>query len=464
MSATSDKGLHLAGATLQEKPPGSEACSALLERVLSSGELKRAARLQKLLAYVGRRVLEGGCEHIREQEIGSAVFGRPQAYDTNVDNIVRVYASALRKRIEAYFEGEGSLEPVIMEIPRGSYLPVFRRREATPQIVTQPPVPAIGSATAPPIDIADNRKPSFQSFRIVAGLIILGLAVSCLALYIQVRNLQQLLYPWKYEPSVASLWSEFLGTNQDTDVIMADTSVSMLQNITRQSFSFNDYLSRNYIRQIEAQNTNPEMRSVLDMIATKYLASADVFRLAQRILALDPSGKKFHLFHAREYTPTLFRRDNVILIGGRISNPWDELLENQMNFNVVYDGNGFPSIKNNKPTAGEQDTYTLTGSTGYSVAAYLPNPDRNGKVLLIEGTTSESTEAAGDFLLSESELAGFQKMLHVSNLPYFEVLLRTSQVRGTPLSSSIVAYRTYQTSELPPARQLPTQDSADGKR
>jgi hypothetical protein len=75
--------------------------------------------------------------------------------------------------------------------------------------------------------------------------------------------------------------------------------------------------------------------------------------------------------------------------------------------------------------------------------AYLPNPDHNGNVLLMEGGGPENTQAAGDFLLSEYQLENFQKMLHVATLPYFELLLKTSWVKGTPISTTIEAYRTY---------------------
>jgi hypothetical protein len=75
--------------------------------------------------------------------------------------------------------------------------------------------------------------------------------------------------------------------------------------------------------------------------------------------------------------------------------------------------------------------------------AFLPNPEHNGIVLLIEGTNAEATEAAGDFLLSEDQLSSFKKALHVSTFPYFEALLKVSSVRGTPLTATVEAYRTY---------------------
>jgi hypothetical protein len=74
---------------------------------------------------------------------------------------------------------------------------------------------------------------------------------------------------------------------------------------------------------------------------------------------------------------------------------------------------------------------------------YLPNPSSGGEVLLMEGTSAEATEAVGDFLLSEDQLSNFRNNLHVTRFPYFEALLKISAVRGTPLTVTIEAYRTY---------------------
>ena len=107
-------------------------CWKLLERAAASSQLRRAARSREFLYYVGTRVLKEGCTEIHEQELGHAVFGRPENYDTSQDNIVRVSATELRKRLEGYFTTEGASEPLVVEIPRGSYLPVFRAR---PEVV-----------------------------------------------------------------------------------------------------------------------------------------------------------------------------------------------------------------------------------------------------------------------------------------------------------------------------------------
>jgi hypothetical protein len=426
----------------ESETPASEECWALLERIGASPGLRRAPRLREFLDYVARRSLRDGCNQIHEQEIGIAVFGRTADYDTSVDNIVRASATELRKRIETYFESEGSHEPLIVEIPRGSYIPVFRHR---PAVVEPIRLGSAGTATAG----ASETKPAarralFWLPWVIAGLVVATLSACCISLWMQNRAIYKSLYPWKDEPTVSALWSQFVDTNRGTDIVIADQSFLLLQNIDKQVFSFDEYLNRSYINRLQATNLSPDMRGVVDLIASKNIGSLGEFRLGQRILALDPQGKNIHLYGAREYMSLLLARDNVILIGGPISNPWQQLFASRMNFIEEPDSSRFNPIHNRAPAPGEQAVYSTDANPlGYCIVAFLPNPNHNGKVLIIEGTSAEATEAGGNFLLSENQLSGFQERLHAASLPYFEVLLKTSQASDTPFSTVVTAYRTY---------------------
>lgn len=423
--------------------PDTEACWALLERVAASAQLRRAARLQELLFYVGRRSLKDGCDRVHEQEIGSHVFHRPDSYDTSIDNIVRTNVSDLRKRIEAYFNSEGLHEALILEIPRGSYVPVFRPRAADPEPAQDtpaeihPPQPEVPQTVAVPVP-SRTRHAWLPAARVVAGVLILALAAGCFYFWSQYRALHQSLFAWQDKPAVAALWSRILDANPNTDVVISDTGIGLAEALSRQDFSLNDYLSHAYISQVQAEKLSPDMHAAINRILSWNLASPDEFVLARRILALDPLGKNIHLYNARNYMPELIKRDNVILIGARKSNPWDELFDNQINFITEFDK---PRVINRAPAPGEQPVYFETDSDGYCVVNFMPNPDHNGLVLLIEGTNAEASEAAGDFLLSEDQLSSFKKKLHADTLPFFQVLLKVSAVRGTPLTATVVAYR-----------------------
>jgi hypothetical protein len=424
--------------------PDTATCWALLERVAASAQLRRALRLQELLLYVGRRSLKDGSSKIHEQEIGFKVFGRSENYDTNIDNIVRTNVSDLRKRIEAYFDSEGADEMLIMEIPRGSYVPVFRfrpvqtRGEVEPVNATPPLAMPAGALVA---------RPSYRRFWLLGTVAVTAFVIGCvLTFWVENRTLSRLTEPWKYSPAVAALWSGFLDSGQTTDVVMEDSSFLLVQNISRQTFPFNDYLNRTYNGKLQAENLSPEIHSALKLIAGKNLGRASEVRVVQRILALDPLTTNVHFYNAGEYTPSLALQDNIILFGNPTSNPWIDLFENRLNFTELPEPNHNSAVTNHKPAPGEPAVYAPTDgpdSAQYCAVAYLPNPSQNGKILVIQGTSSEAAEAGGDFLMSEDRLSGLLKLLHVSKLPYFELVLKTSQVTRTPLTTTIEAYRTY---------------------
>lgn len=449
-SSRMDQSPATLGSPLESKElPECETCWALLERIAASAQLKRAIRLQELLFYVGKRYLKGDSEAVHEQQIGVEVFRRPQGYDTSADNIVRTNVSDLRKRIQSYFQSEGRDETLIMEIPRGSYIPVFKSRPAAPQMIPSTPSflsenPERGLAETDRESVREPRQHSWMIAALIgSAAMMVVLAAGCTYFWLQSRSLRRSIYAWQYESSVSALWTGILGARPDTDVVLADASFGLLQDLNRRTFPLDDYLNRGYISQLQGQSPSPEMQTILNRIVLWNLGSQDDFKLAERILALDPQRDRIHLYSARDYMPELTNRDNVILIGSNISNPWDKLFEGRMNFAVKFGTDGTITIANRAPVAGEQAIYTQADSTEYCVVGYLPNPDHNGVVLLIEGTGAEATEAAGDFLLSNDQLSAFRKLLHGDKFPYFEVLLKVSSVPGTPLTEAVEAYRAY---------------------
>jgi hypothetical protein len=433
-----------------------------LERILISRPFRSSGRSKQFLSYVVRNSLDGHVENLKERTIGTEVFERDPDYATGDDPVVRVNAGEVRRRLEQYYYGAPIDTPVRIEIPLGSYIPEFHwTSRGVPDQLPQAPATQARAETVPmgsgkpgapgaivlplhsELRIVSSSGASISGQRpwMLAGLIVL--AIGCIGLWIQNRAMHRSFYPWQNEPSVSEFWSTVLDARPDTDIVIADSSFSLVQIITKKSFSLQDYLSRSYIGQLHTQDASPEMGAALNLIATKHLGNSSDFRLAQRILALDPLGKNVHLYYARDYMPALVKQDNVILIGSSIANPWGELFESHTNFIAKSNSDTPTYIANRSPSSGEQAIYTPTDSIGYCTVAYLPNPDHNGSVLLLEGTGSEATEAAGDFVLSEDQLSSFRKLIHSDKFPYFEVLLKTSQVRGTPLSTTLVAYRTY---------------------
>jgi len=101
----------------------------LAQRVADASNFRNCPKLRAFLLYICENALLGRLENVREQPIGTRVFGRTADYNLNEDNIVRVEARELRKRLESYFSGDGRLEPLLIEVPKGGYVPVFKLRE-----------------------------------------------------------------------------------------------------------------------------------------------------------------------------------------------------------------------------------------------------------------------------------------------------------------------------------------------
>ena len=144
----------------------------------------------------------------------------------------------------------------------------------------------------------------------------------------------------------------------------------------------------------------------------------------------------------------LFRSDNVVLIGGQEANPWVDLFADRLNFTIAYSPAEDRSyVKNASPRSGEQAIYPVIfrpdGIVGYGIVAYLPNPSHTADALIIAGTDSQTTDAAAEFITSEARLQQLFKKFPAHTLPYFEVLLKTSRLSGTPLTEQMVTLRTY---------------------
>jgi TolB-like protein/Tfp pilus assembly protein PilF len=97
-----------------------------LGKVLASSDFASAPRLQQFLRFVVEETLDGRADEIKESVVALHVFGRRSDFDPQSDSVVRVHATHLRRRLHDYYAGSGRLDEVVIEVPKGSYLPVFR--------------------------------------------------------------------------------------------------------------------------------------------------------------------------------------------------------------------------------------------------------------------------------------------------------------------------------------------------
>ena len=110
--------------------PGPEEVLAQLSKLLTSRPL-RESQLQSFLEFIVKETLSGRQDGLKEYLLGCQVFGRRRDYDPRHDGIVRVQATTLRKRLERYYAEDGATDLVLIDLPRGGYVPTFRYRPAS---------------------------------------------------------------------------------------------------------------------------------------------------------------------------------------------------------------------------------------------------------------------------------------------------------------------------------------------
>jgi adenylate cyclase len=101
---------------------------AELDKVQSSRVFHGTKLLSRLLRFVVDQSIAGNADSLKESALGMRVFGRGPAFDPRMDPIVRVDASRLRVKLTEYYNTEGANDPVIIDLPKGHYAPVFSWR------------------------------------------------------------------------------------------------------------------------------------------------------------------------------------------------------------------------------------------------------------------------------------------------------------------------------------------------
>lgn len=105
-----------------------EEVRAALGRILASPAFSHSPRLAAFLRFVVESRLAGKTDYIKSYTIGVEALGRSEGFDPHVDPIVRVEAGRLRKALARYYAGIGADRSVLIDLPRGSYVPVFCRQ------------------------------------------------------------------------------------------------------------------------------------------------------------------------------------------------------------------------------------------------------------------------------------------------------------------------------------------------
>lgn len=129
--------------------PSEAAVQAQLERILGSADFAQSDRIKSFLGFVVAETLAGRGDRLKEFTIATEVFERDESFDPQTNTIVRVEAGRLRRRLERYYLTDGRADTVRIDLPKGSYVPLFRETQPAP--TAQPATPESEPA---PVDAA----------------------------------------------------------------------------------------------------------------------------------------------------------------------------------------------------------------------------------------------------------------------------------------------------------------------
>jgi hypothetical protein len=419
----------------------SDARWQLVQRILSSTPFQKSTRLRDLLQYIAEQTMHGNAHDLTEQHIGNILFHKPSDYSPIEDSSVRVHVRQLRLKLHEYFNEEGRAEPVILDIPKGSYAPVFRAvQKAAPTAATVEPdlVPVL----------------AWPRREMLPWLVCGVLAIVCAMLANRVLT-PRTAGAVRTPAALSWPFSQIFDVRHQTVIVVADSNYGMSRILASQPGSLDQYLRGESLQLPIVSKTAPADSRLSDYISHSTLTSfADVTDVVSLYKMAGSLQSQVSVRYPRDLRTRELDHNNFIFIGSPGSNPWVTLLQDKLNFreseSVV--GNSAKVFVNKKPLPGEQPQYTglqWTGTMGedYATIALLPNATHDGSVLALQGLQQEGTEAAGRFLVDEENRRQLMTTLGISAADgssqeiWFEALIRARAVSGAPSSTTLVAVR-----------------------
>lgn len=402
-----------------------------IEKLTNSHILRSSESLCRLLRYLAEHTLDHPDATLKEYQIATEVLGRAANFDPQSDATVRVQVGRLRMKLVEYYAHEGIDDPIVVELPRGSYALSFHVRtlEQTPTPMETVPVePLRGPSISAP------RSGWMIACGILSLLLLVAIATTA-KLWISRTSPETaaasttLRIPQPYR----IFWSRFASTPQEPLII----------------FSNGNFIGR---PETGMRYFNPATDSRA-MVLDHYTGVGEV-------LAVHELDRVFGLFDRpiRVKRGSLFSLDDaesndLIFLGSPAENL--TLLEipatQEFLFQRATSGprKGDLGLRNVHPLPGESEMYMATPagqptSEDYAVISLGPGLDPSHSTLILGGTTTLGTQAAAEYVTRANDLTELLQRLHVSrseDLKPFEALLRVRIAAGVPVQTDLLSVR-----------------------
>jgi hypothetical protein len=393
----------------------------LVQRVVESPHLIGSARLRDFLLHITACAIRGTPEEATEQQIGIQVFQRSPGFNSSEDSIVRSQARLLRLKLAAYFNAEGSSEPLVIEIPKGHYLPVFlpsQRAEFAKELPDEVVEEIKDAAPSERVRRSEGRQ---RGWLTLAGV---GFALMlCFCLFVVFRWQKQALVG----KPLKQLWAPFLAG--DPPLVIYSNALFVGDAKSGMRYAAND-------------GNDGSSAGLVD----SYTGIGELISVHELTQMFDRQGAEFLLKRSPLVTWDEARSRNLIFIGSVAENGSLKLLPATQDFTLTATADA-AGIVNHHPLAGEPQVYLRPEhplTKDYAVVALLPGVQPDNRMFVFSGLTTLGTQAAVEYALEPDTAA--ELMRHVSSgktVHNFEALLEVSIRGGVPLQPRLVSIRVH---------------------
>ena len=402
-----------------------------IDRLVASHALHGSESLCKLLRYLAKHAVEHPGTPIKEFQIATEVFGRSSDFDPQLDSMVRVQAGRLRSKLADYYNSDGLGDPVVVELPKGTYLLSFHHRNSSAS-------KSLGN-TQNGIVRTDSLEKSTErrwGTEVISLSIFLAAAILVIVWLLATRNSPPVSLASQSEPVPAAFrvfWKGFTSGPDEPWVVFSNAAF------------------------VGRPETGMRYRDAKRDAGAPIL---DHYTGVGEVLAVHQLDGVFALLHHRIRVKrgSLFSLDdgknnNLIFIGSPSENL--SLLEmpgtQEFVFQRLTSGprKGDQAIINVHPLPDEAKEFLATPSglpltEDYAVLGLVRGMTQGQYVLILAGTTTIGTQAAVEYVCRQSSVEELLLRLSVSQdgeLKPFEAVIRVKVARGVPVETELVAIR-----------------------
>jgi hypothetical protein len=417
-----------------------------IDKLVNSHALHGSESLCKLLRYLADHVLKHPGVALKEYQIATETFGRPADFDPHLDSLVRVMAGRLRSKLAEYYASEGVDDPIIVELPKGTYSLAFHDPATSPKPILQPHHEA--DQIAP--------DPAPKTSLLTTGLaVFLGIAIVVIALLLLTRNPNSPIAGGAERPPVSAGAAESPQVAAGNGEQAPEALRVFWQPFTVGAeepwvvFSNGAFIGR---AETGLRYFNPAQDS-RQAIDDHYTGVGEVLAVHDLDHVFSQLRRQIRVKRGSLFSLDDAQNNNLIFVGSPAENLTllDIPSTHEFVFQRLTSGprKGDLAVINVHPQPGEEKMFLSTPpgtplTEDYAIIGLVPGINPARSFLILAGTTTIGTQAAAEYVSRQDSLEQLLLRLSVSEsgaIKPFEVVLRVKVVRGVPVARELVALR-----------------------